>query len=63
MPGTESKTEAATAFVRELTTIRCAQCGRTVCKATKDAVRAGEVIEIKCSRCNQRNYLMGAIDV
>jgi hypothetical protein len=55
------ESDAAAAFVRELTAIRCSGCGKIICKTTVDAVRAGQVIEIKCG-CNQRNYLIGSID-
>lgn len=57
----ESGRRAADVFTRELTAIRCSACGKIICKTTTDAVRSGQVIEIKCG-CNQRNYLMGAID-
>lgn len=52
---------AADVFTRELTAVRCSKCGKIICKTTLDAVRSNQVIEIKCG-CNQRNYLMGAID-
>lgn len=53
---------AATAFTRDLVTIRCSGCTKIICKITREAVRAGGLVEIKCAACNQQNYLLGRLD-
>lgn len=52
---------AAEAFMQDLRVVRCSGCGKIICKSTREAVRTGQVIEIKCG-CNQLNYLMGRFD-
>jgi phage FluMu protein Com len=42
---------------------QCHQCQRTLCEVTEDAIRPGQVVAIKCSRCKAMNYLMGRADV
>lgn len=40
--------------------VRCRKCRKLLCKVTsRDAVRQGEQVEIKCSNCNDVNYLVG----
>jgi phage FluMu protein Com len=52
--------KAATAFVHTLTTIRCNRCSRTLCRTTRDAIQAGAVVAIKCSRCDFLTYMIGS---
>ena len=42
---------------------RCRSCARLLCKNTRDALRAGQMIEIKCGACNTTNYLVGRPEV
>lgn len=42
---------------------RCRSCTRLLCKHTRDAVRPGKMIEIKCGGCNALNYIMGPLEV
>lgn len=42
---------------------RCRSCTRLLCKNTRDALRPGQMIEIKCGHCNTVNFLMGRPDV
>ena len=57
---TDGRTDAvAKPATRTLNDVRCQGCNRLLCKATTRPVRDGEVIEIKCWKCDQLNYLMG----
>lgn len=38
---------------------RCRQCARLLCKNTREALRPGQLIEIKCASCNVMNFLVG----
>lgn len=42
---------------------QCHHCQKIICETTEEAVRPGQVIAIKCSRCKSMNYLMGRADV
>lgn len=37
--------------------VRCMKCRRLLCKATANPIRSGEVVEIECTRCSEKNYL------
>ena len=60
-PGIEPRDPASARVSRELAVVRCSRCSKIICKRTSNALRAGEVVEIKCG-CNELNYLMGGID-
>lgn len=47
------------AVMRTLADVRCQKCNRLLCKRSKRPLRDGEVIEIKCWKCDDMNYLMG----
>lgn len=55
---------ASPSFVerRDWERARCRGCARTLCKHTREALRPGMVIEIKCGGCNAMNYIMGPIE-
>lgn len=42
-----------------LAEVRCSKCNRLICKTTPRAVRDGEMVEIECWKCGDKNYLMG----
>lgn len=46
----------------DLEEVRCQKCNRLLCKRTSQPLRDGEVIEIKCWKCDDMNYLMGGPD-
>ena len=48
---------------RRLEATRCHSCKKLLCESTRDAIRPGQVVAIKCGRCNAMNYLMGPTDV
>lgn len=43
----------------QLEDVRCQKCNRLLCKRSANPLQAGEVIEIKCWKCDDLNYLMG----
>lgn len=48
---------------KTLEEVRCQSCTKLLCKrSTNAALRPGELIEIKCAKCNTVNYLMGQPD-
>lgn len=48
---------------KKLEATECHSCGKLLCENTRNAIRAGQIVAIKCGRCNAMNYLMGASDV
>jgi phage FluMu protein Com len=48
---------------REWEQTRCRECGRLLCKNTRDALKPSQMIEIKCGGCNVLNYIVGRLDV
>jgi phage FluMu protein Com len=51
------------AMLPKLEETRCRQCSRLLCKTTREAVRPGQMIEIKCNSCNTLNFLVGRPDL
>lgn len=52
------------AVVKRLDDVRCQKCNRLLCKRSSPApLRDGEVIEIKCWKCDDMNYLVGGPEV
>jgi phage FluMu protein Com len=43
---------------RTLREVRCG-CGRLLCKTSTQPLRHAGVVEIKCEKCGEMNYLMG----
>lgn len=41
---------------------QCHTCKKLLCENTRDAIRPGKIVAIKCGRCNAMNYLMGTTD-
>lgn len=41
---------------------QCHTCKKLLCENTRDAIRPGKIVAIKCGRCNAMNYLMGPTD-
>lgn len=50
---------------KDLRDIRCAgtfrgePCGRILFRATANPVKPGSVLEVKCGKCDQVNYVVG----
>jgi phage FluMu protein Com len=45
---------------KTLDEVRCQRCNRLLCKrSSPQPLRNGEVIEIKCWKCDDMNYLVG----
>jgi phage FluMu protein Com len=69
MVSNRSDVDASTPIERPTSTsvhwedMRCRSCTRLLCKNTRNALRPGQMIEIKCSACNAVNFLMGRPDV
>ena len=59
-PVTVEKPERPVAHRLEAT--QCHTCKKLLCENTRDAIRPGKIVAIKCGRCNAMNYLMGATD-
>lgn len=53
---TDGRGDAVT-VAATLRDVRCQRCARLLCKAT--ALHGAQVVEIKCPKCDQFNYLMG----
>lgn len=45
--------------VKDLRDVRCQKCNRLLCKRSSQPLKDGAVIEIKCWKCDDMNYLMG----
>lgn len=54
-----SRRAADSGFTRRLEVTKCHQCNRVLCENTRDALRPGEMVAIKCGRCNTMNYMLG----
>jgi len=39
--------------------LRCRSCRRLLAKNTRDALRPGAMVELKCKSCNTLNFLVG----
>jgi phage FluMu protein Com len=65
VPGRREADAEASTFVREREweQTRCRECGRLLCKNTRDALKPSQMIEIKCGGCNVLNYIVGRLDV
>lgn len=56
----DSVKTTAQRWMDRLESFRCRQCQRLLFKVTtQDLMKPGEVLEIKCSSCKTKNYLMG----
>jgi len=43
--------------------VHCRKCKRLLCRVTPAALRTGEMLETKCSKCGSLNYLVGSAPV
>jgi phage FluMu protein Com len=42
----------------DLESFRCRTCQRMLLKISKDALKPGKALEVKCYGCKEKNYLM-----
>lgn len=59
--GQKSATEPPVAGAWE--PVHCRKCKRMLCRVTPHALRASEMIETKCPKCNALNYLVGGNEI
>jgi len=61
---TRGRVEPVTA-AKDLKEIRCSgtfrnePCGRILCKSTVLPIKPGALVELKCGKCDQVNYIIG----
>lgn len=61
----ETRTESGAkpsepAVVGSFEPVHCRKCRRMLFRSTARALRASEMIETKCPKCNAMNYLVGS---